>query len=53
MNSEFLVLGNRKIIKNLPFIRLNDELFSLPGVLSRKKQLLPQVLNITGTFQKR
>ena len=50
--SEFLVLGNRKIIKHLPFARLDDELFALPGVLSRKKQLLPQVLSVIGAFQK-
>ena len=53
INSEFLVLGNKKIIRHLPFARLDDELFALPGVLSRKKQLLPQVLSVTGAFQKK
>jgi manganese-dependent inorganic pyrophosphatase len=52
INSEFLVLGDRKIIRHLPFVRLDDELFALPGVLSRKKQLLPQILSVTGAFQK-
>ena len=52
INSEFLVLGDRKIIRHLPFARLDDELFALPGVLSRKKQLLPQILSVTGAFQK-
>jgi manganese-dependent inorganic pyrophosphatase len=52
INSEFLVLGDRKIIRHLPFVRLDDELFALPGVLSRKNQLLPQILSVTGAFQK-
>jgi manganese-dependent inorganic pyrophosphatase len=53
INSEFLVLGDRKIIRHLPFVRLDDELFALPGVLSRKKQLLPQMLSITAAIQER
>ena len=27
------------------------ELFALPGVLSRKKQLLPQILAVTAALQ--
>jgi manganese-dependent inorganic pyrophosphatase len=50
-HSELLAVGRTKILRHLPFARIDDELFSLPGVLSRKKQLLPQVLSVTGSLQ--
>lgn len=50
-NSEMLALGDRAILRNLPYCSEDDELFLLPGVLSRKKQLLPQMLSITATLQ--
>jgi manganese-dependent inorganic pyrophosphatase len=52
-NSELLALGDRAIRRNLPYRNVDDELFLLPGVLSRKKQLLPQMLSITATLQER
>ena len=52
-NSELLALGDRAIRRNLPYRSIDDELFLLPGVLSRKKQLLPQMLSITATLQER
>lgn len=52
-NSELLALGDRAIRRNLPYRSVDDELFLLPGVLSRKKQLLPQMLSITATLQER
>lgn len=52
-NSELLALGDRAVRRNLPYRNVDDELFLLPGVLSRKKQLLPQMLSITSTLQER
>ena len=42
-SSELLMTGSPELLRNLPYARLGDGLWSLPGVLSRKKQLLPQV----------
>ena len=52
-NSEMLALGDRGFIRNLPYQSGDGELFLLPGILSRKKQLLPQMLSITATLQER
>jgi len=52
-NSELLALGDRALIRNLPYQSGDGELFLLPGILSRKKQLLPQMLSITATIQER
>lgn len=43
-NSLLLVAGRQKIINALPFSKINDNLFDLPDILSRKKQLLPTLL---------
>jgi len=50
-NSELLAIGERAIRRNLPYRSEDDEIFSLPGVLSRKKQLLPQMFSITSAIQ--
>lgn len=50
-NSELLAIGERAIRRNLPYRSVDDELFLLPGVLSRKKQLLPQMLSVTSAIQ--
>ncbi len=50
-NSELLVCGSHEIVSNLPYDKIGDDLYSLPGVLSRKKQLLPQILAITASLQ--
>ncbi|MBE6364588.1 MAG: putative manganese-dependent inorganic diphosphatase [Lentisphaerae bacterium] len=50
-NSELLALGDRAMRRSLPYRSDDDEIFLLPGVLSRKKQLLPQMLSITSTLQ--
>ena len=39
-----LLLGLEGLGQALPYANLSPHLFDLPGVLSRKKQLLPQVL---------
>ena len=43
-NSRMLLLGLEGLGQALPYANLSPHLFDLPGVLSRKKQLLPQVL---------
>ncbi|MDI9639752.1 hypothetical protein QM565_29020 [Geitlerinema splendidum] len=43
-NSRLIVVGQARIISSLPYPRLSDDLLDAPGVVSRKKQLLPTVL---------
>ena len=50
-NSELLVCGSHEIVSSLPYDKIGDDLYALPGVLSRKKQLLPQMLAITASLQ--
>lgn len=52
-NSELLIIGDRAVRHSLPYRSDDDELFLLPGVLSRKKQLLPQVLAVTASLQEK
>lgn len=44
--SVFLVAATPAVARALPFARLHDNLYDLPDVVSRKKQLLPQLLKI-------
>ena len=46
--SEMIIIGAQEIIHDLPYHAISAGLYSLPGVLSRKKQLLPQILSITN-----
>lgn len=34
--------------KDLPYQELKDQMYDMPGVMSRKKQLLPTVISVTG-----
>ena len=52
-NSELLILGDPAVIQNLPYRADADGIFLLPGILSRKKQLLPQILAITAELTRR
>lgn len=45
-NSEFLGVGDPAVLAALPYKRHPDGTYLMPGVLSRKKQLLPQLLAI-------
>jgi manganese-dependent inorganic pyrophosphatase len=45
-NSCLLCDGQGVIMQNLTFKKLDDNLYDLPGVLSRKKQLLPDILSV-------
>ncbi len=51
-NSELLLIGDEEVIRLLPYTRIEGSRFALPGVLSRKKQLLPQVLAITAALNR-
>jgi len=46
-NSVMLAVGRKEILRALPWRKIHDQLYDLPGILSRKKQLLPQ---LTKTF---
>ena len=50
-SSELLMTGSPELLRNLPYARLGDGLWSLPGVLSRKKQLLPQVIAVIAALE--
>ncbi len=45
-NSLLLAVGSHVLLEQLPYRKTGADLWSLPGVLSRKKQLLPQVLKL-------
>ena len=47
-NSELLFRGRESVRRALPFRRGPGDTFLLPGVLSRKKQLLPEILAALG-----
>ncbi|MBO7147261.1 MAG: putative manganese-dependent inorganic diphosphatase [Lentisphaeria bacterium] len=51
-NSEMLVFGDKHVMANLPYRHITDELFAMPGILSRKKQLLPQILSVTSALNR-
>lgn len=44
--SDMLAVGDDVVLRSLHYDRDADGIFSLPGVLSRKKQLLPQMLAV-------
>jgi len=50
-NSLLLAVGRRDMLELLPYRRLQDNLYDLPGILSRKKQLLPQLLKAVAALQ--
>ena len=47
-NSELLLVGSQSVAHSLPYRRLRTGTFWMPGVLSRKKQLLPEILAAIG-----
>ncbi|WP_291493414.1 putative manganese-dependent inorganic diphosphatase [Desulfurella sp.] len=44
--NSILITSNHPIEKKLPFKKIEEGIYYLPGVLSRKKQLLPEILNL-------
>ncbi len=51
-NSELLYVGDEAIKRAIPYLKRQDGILSMPGILSRKKQLLPQVLATLATIPK-
>lgn len=45
-NSLLIGVGNPRYLERLPFSRKGESVWDLPGVVSRKKQLLPQLLGM-------
>lgn len=43
-NSRLVVVGQPRLLTGLPFTHLSENVLDAPGVMSRKKQLLPVVL---------
>lgn len=50
-NSLLLLVGEQEIMEIIPYKKLEDNLYDLPGILSRKKQLLPQLLKILDNLR--
>ncbi|HBM15020.1 MAG TPA: putative manganese-dependent inorganic diphosphatase [Lentisphaeria bacterium] len=44
--SLMLASGTHDFMELLPYNKIKDNLYDLPGILSRKKQLLPQLINV-------
>jgi manganese-dependent inorganic pyrophosphatase len=47
-NSVLLVAGNQKVVEAIEYPELNRTLYSMPGVVSRKKQLFPYLGRLLG-----
>lgn len=45
-NSRLVAAGQPRVIATLPYARLDDDTLDAPGIMSRKKQLLPTVLAV-------
>lgn len=45
-NSRLVAVGQPRVIASLPYARLADDTLDAPGIMSRKKQLLPTVLAV-------
>ena len=44
-----LLASNNKANRDLPYQKIDEQIFDMPGVMSRKKQLLPMLLSVTST----
>jgi manganese-dependent inorganic pyrophosphatase len=44
--SMMLCVGEKRVLDRINYTRLDESTFDLPGVMSRKKQLLPQLLKV-------
>ncbi len=51
-NSRMIIRGDETVIEALPCDRNRDGSFELQGVVSRKKQLLPQILAVTSALNR-
>lgn len=51
-NSELLFAGDEGVRRAIPYMRRPDGIFTMPGIVSRKKQLLPQVFATLAAIPK-
>ncbi len=51
-DSKLIVSGMDIVSKMLAYRQIDEHTFDLPGVLSRKKQLLPEILRVAEEFHK-
>lgn len=52
-NSRLLSTGMEDVEKHLSYKKIAENEYDLPGVLSRKKQLLPEILRVAEDFYKK
>lgn len=45
-----LLTTNHKVLSYLPYKQIEPRLFDMPGVMSRKKQLLPEIINTIDMY---
>jgi manganese-dependent inorganic pyrophosphatase len=43
-----LLASNNKANRDLPYTKIDEQIYDMPGVMSRKKQLLPMLLSVTS-----
>ena len=43
-----LLASKHKANRNLPYTKISKQIYDMPGVMSRKKQLLPMLLSVTS-----
>ncbi len=43
-----LLASNNKANRDLPYAKIDEQIYDMPGVMSRKKQLLPMLLSVTS-----
>lgn len=48
MENSVLLVTEHKMNKELPYKKWENQIYLMPGVMSRKKQLLPAILAVTG-----
>ncbi|MBQ0041273.1 MAG: putative manganese-dependent inorganic diphosphatase [Clostridiales bacterium] len=48
MENSVLLVTEHKMNKELPYKKWESQIYMMPGVMSRKKQLLPAILAVTG-----
>jgi manganese-dependent inorganic pyrophosphatase len=50
--SVLLVAGSHEIITRIGYPKLDEQLFELKGIVSRKKQLLPHLMQVMGQVRR-
>ncbi len=48
LNSIFFISGKVDVIKEISYPKIHENIFSMKGILSRKKQLIPYLTDVIG-----